>query len=103
MISEYRVYVVRGEIRAVCHYKGPSEGLGALDVTVVEEAVQTLCKSPEGEGLAGFGMDFAVLEEGTCLVEVNDGFSLGKYEGISGQDYTDLLVARWQSLMQSAA
>ncbi|CAE7325608.1 unnamed protein product [Symbiodinium sp. CCMP2592] len=99
MISEYRVYVVHREIRAICHYKGPSEGAGALDLNVVKEAVQTLCQSEEGHNLAGFGMDFAVLEEGTCLVEVNDGFSLGKYPGVSGKDYTDLLVARWHSLM----
>ncbi|CAE7259800.1 unnamed protein product [Symbiodinium microadriaticum] len=102
MISEYRVYVVHGEIRAICHYKGPSEGAGALDLTVVEEAVQTLCQSEEGQNLVGFGMDFAVLEAGTCLVEVNDGFSLGKYPGISGKDYADLLVARWHSLMTSS-
>ena len=29
-ISEYRVYVVDGEIRAICHYKGP-EDTGAID------------------------------------------------------------------------
>ena len=25
LISEYRVYVVDGEIRAICHYKGPQD------------------------------------------------------------------------------
>ena len=25
LISEYRVYVVDGEIRAICHYKGPKD------------------------------------------------------------------------------
>ena len=30
----------------------------------------------------------------TCLVEVNDGYSLGVYPGISGKDYTDLLISR---------
>ena len=25
LISEYRVYVVDGEIRAICHYKGPED------------------------------------------------------------------------------
>jgi hypothetical protein len=32
MISEYRVYVVNGTIRSVCHYKGPKDVLLDLDV-----------------------------------------------------------------------
>ena len=45
MISEYRVYVVEGEIRAVCHYKGPSRGDGAIDELVVEDAVRSLART----------------------------------------------------------
>jgi hypothetical protein len=37
----------------------------------------------------------------TCLVEVNDGYSLGWYEGLSGKDYTDLLITRWAELLKS--
>ena len=68
-----------------------------------------LCNSDEGKDLTGCGMDFAVMETQkenengksyiTCLVEVNDGFSLGRYEGINGKDYTDLLIARWKQLV----
>ena len=64
---------------------------------MVTSAVETFYKA---EGLAGFGMDFAIMtrDKGfrTCLVEVNDGYSLGRYEGLNGKDYTDLLIARWQ-------
>ena len=54
----------------------------------------------------GCGIDFAILriapdEHVTCLVEVNDGFSLGRYEGLSGKAYTDLLIARWEKLVGS--
>jgi len=102
MLSEYRAYVVEGEIRQVCHYIGKKEV--KLDMEVVKKAVNTLCKSEEGKHLRGFGIDFAVLEKDgkrvTCLIEVNDGFSLGKYEGLSGKDYTDLLVARWAELVR---
>eukprot|EP00971_Amphidinium_carterae_P328252 6460029-Amphidinium_carterae.1 len=35
----------------------------------------------------------------TGLVEVNDGFSLGHYAGISASDYTDLFIARWCELL----
>lgn len=101
-ISEYRVYVVDGEIRAICHYKGPEDDF--LDESVIKEAVSTLCNSEEGRDLTGMGMDFAVLKQPdgqilTCLVEVNDGYSLGLYPGLSGKDYTDLLISRWRRLV----
>ncbi len=53
-------------------------------------------------------MDFALVKKSssngeasyvTALIEVNDGFALGWYEGVSHEDYTDLLIARWQQLM----
>ena len=52
------------------------------------------------------GMDFAVVgnKDGsntTCLVEVNDGYSLGRYKGLSGKDYTDLLITRWRTLVNN--
>jgi len=121
MIVEYRVYVVDGTIRSICQYRGTptpiSSSSGSIDPTspklnieVVNKAVQTLSKNPEGQDLTGYGMDFAVIKDKkqdgvlvdtytTCLVEVNDGFSLGRYEGISGKDYTDLLIARWARLV----
>jgi hypothetical protein len=35
----------------------------------------------------------------TALIEVNDGYSLGCYEGLPDKDYVDMLIARWQQLM----
>jgi hypothetical protein len=77
-------------------------------MAVVEEAVQILFESKEGAELTGCALDFAVMQRlingeetrETCLVEVNDGYSLGRYEGLSGKDYTDLLVARWAQLVK---
>ena len=102
MLSEYRVYCVAGKPRAVCRYLGPEEP--ALDAAVVEEAARLLRESAEGAPLQGCGIDFAVmrLADGrvvTGLVEVNDGYSLGAYEGVSAKDYTDMLVARWARLV----
>lgn len=108
MISEYRVYIVDGKIRNVCQYRGPilegDVGYVKLDMNVVEQAVVTLCSSDEGKHLKGCGVDFAVMKKDdgslvTCLIEVNDGFSLGLYPGLSGKDYTDLLITRWHELM----
>lgn len=109
MISEYRAYVTNGKIVDVVQYRGPQdkdeEGYVALDMTVVNNAVDILFESEEGKELTGCGIDFAILriapeEYVTCLVEVNDGFSLGRYEGLSGKAYTDLLIARWEKLVE---
>ena len=107
--AEFRAYVVRGDVRAVCQYTGSPSAAAALDRGVVDSAVRTLIGSSEGRDLDGCALDFALLDPPvgaganpvTCLVEVNDGYSLGRYEGLSGRDYTDLLVARWQCLMQA--
>jgi hypothetical protein len=106
MVSEYRVYIVNGEIKAICRYKGPDDG--ALDLDVVRGAVETLSESDEGrEIIPGCGADFATVRISpgderlvTALIEVNDGYSLGAYDGLSGKDYTDMLIGRWRQLMK---
>jgi len=111
-VSEYRVYVVNGTIRCICHYKGSKEDRHALDMNIVEEAVRLLTSSHEGKQLTGCGIDFGIMkvvkDNGdeifvTSLVEVNDGYSLGAYKSLQGNDYTDLLIARWQSLINNSS
>lgn len=101
IVSEYRVYVVHGAVRSVCNYKGRADGEGAIDMAVVNGAVNALMAVAPAP--AACAIDFAVIRQGggvvTSLMEVNEAFSLGAYEGLSGRDYTDLLVARWQQLV----
>jgi hypothetical protein len=106
-VSEYRVYIVNWEIKATCHYKGLKDI--QLDLDIVKSAVNLFFQTDEGKNLTGCAIDFGVIKKGdnndinncylTSLIEVNDGFSLGMYEGISAKDYTDLLIARWKTLM----
>ena len=58
MVSEYRAYVVHGEVRAICHYMGDADL--KLDESVVQEAVQALTNSEEFSYLKGCSIDFAV-------------------------------------------
>jgi hypothetical protein len=96
--SEHRVYVVRGRIADVRPYRGDTAV--EPDRVVIEEAIALLEAS--GEGWAGYGIDFGVLSDGaTALVELNDGFGLGCYD-LEPPAYTDLLLARWAELVQSA-
>jgi len=94
-LSEYRVYVVDGNIQEIDHYAGNPDI--TLDVDCVQEAIQTLENS--GESFAGYAIDFGVLATGeTALVEMNDGFSIGAYD-ICAQKYTKMLMHRWRELM----
>ncbi|CAM9738508.1 unnamed protein product, partial [Heterosigma akashiwo] len=101
IVAEYRAYAVDGEVRACCHYKGPSTP--GPDMAVVGAAVRALAASAEGRALRGCGADFAVGRGGaataTGAVEVNDGYRWAPDAGLSGKDYTDVLVARWEGLV----
>lgn len=93
--SEYRVYVVNSEIRAVKYYGGDKQI--QVNLGVIAEAIQILNKA--GESKAGYAIDFGVLESGeTALIEFNDGYSVGAYE-VEAKDYTDMIIARWEELL----
>lgn len=93
--SEFRVYVVRSQIRGIHHYEG--DPLIQVNQDVVEDAIRILNES--GEAYAGYAIDFGVLDSGkTALIEMNDGFAVGAY-GVSAQDYTDMVWARWEELL----
>jgi hypothetical protein len=94
-LSEYRVYVVKGQIVGTGHYAGnPSI---AIDMPQAQEAVA--CFEASENAPAGYGIDFGVLRSGqTAMIEVNDGYSLGNY-ALSDELYADLIEARWTELM----
>lgn len=91
-----------------------------IDRSVVDSAARILHESPDGQSLKGCGMDFAIVKRKTrslvasvsasasigviddekeeeesyvtALVEVNDGISTGAYEGVSDEDFTDMIL-----------
>ena len=89
--SEWRVFVVEGEIIGLSHYQG--DHFVYPDSTTIKSAIADFKSAP-----AGYGIDFGVLSSGqTVLVEANDGYSLGSYS-LNSVDYTRLLEARWAEL-----
>src|SRR5262249_52988742 len=93
-LSEYRVFVIRGEVVGTRLYEG-DDGI-EIDRQVVNEAIALLEQS--NEKTAAYGIDFGVMSSGqTALIEWNDGFSLGSY-GLDKAIYTDLLITRWCEL-----
>jgi hypothetical protein len=67
------------------------------DENVVQEMADDFVNSPRG-----YCLDVGVLSTGeTALIEVNDGFSVGKY-GMSDDLYSELLITRWNELKNEA-
>lgn len=90
-VSEYRCFVLDGEVLGVKHYKG--DWSVALDRGMVDGAVRAYHSAP-----AAYALDFGVLASGeTALVEANDAFALGHY-GLQSVLYARMIEARWQEL-----
>ena len=89
--SEWRAFVVHGEILGLSHYQG--DCFVFTDAATIKSAIGKFQSAP-----AGYGIDFGILSDGrTVLVEANDGYSLGSYS-LNSVDYTRLLEARWAEL-----
>lgn len=102
LLSEWRVYVVRGSIRAIKFADYGGLRTVTPDESEIHQAVTTLVQA--GHAPAGFAIDFAVDSLGrTVLVEVNDGFSLGAYDDIDGAVYWDVIAARRSELLASSS
>lgn len=89
--SEWRVFVVSGEIVGMSNYQG--DCLVYPSARTIKAAIEDFRTAP-----AAYGIDFGVLSNGeTVLVEANDGYSLGSY-CLNPVDYSYLLEARWSEL-----
>ncbi len=93
ILTEYRAYVVDDVVVGLRHYDG--DGGVMVDARVIHDVLTALATSLP----AGCALDFAVLGDGrTVLLELNDGYALGRY-GLDGEAYADLLLARWTQLL----
>jgi len=91
ILSEFRVYVLDGEILGVKHYYGdwsltPSNGF-------VENMVKTYTTSP-----VAYGIDIGINREYAFVVECNDGCNLGNY-GLDSIHYGEMIVSRWLEIV----
>jgi hypothetical protein len=90
-VSEYRCPVINGEIKDFCHYSGDSDI--NIDKSLVQNMVKDFVNSPKA-----YCIDVGVLSNGeTALIEINDAFSIGKYN-MSNDVYAELLITRWNEI-----
>lgn len=92
LLSEYRSFILRGEILDVHRYKG-CWGL-APSRSVLEEAVDEM--TPHAPAAYCLDWGIAAWNE-TILVEMNDGFSFGGY-GLHPGYMSQMISARWYEL-----
>jgi ATP-grasp domain, R2K clade family 2 len=92
--SEYRVFVLDGEILGIRHYKGDMRRFP--DFAVIDRAIAAYSNAP-----AAYAIDFGIVEDGrTLLVETNEAYALGCY-GLQELRYSSLIERRWQELLAS--
>lgn len=90
-LSEWRAFVIRGQVQGLSHYAG--DPLLFPAAPVIRMAIAAYSQGP-----SGYAADFGVTRDGrTLLVEVNDGISLGN-GGLPAQTYARLLETRWREL-----
>lgn len=89
--SEYRAFILDGEIQDVRLYRGY---WGEVPFPRwVEEAVRAFKSAPRA-----YALDFGVTLGGrSLLVEVNDAYALGNY-GLRSIPYSQMIEARWKEM-----
>jgi hypothetical protein len=97
-LSEFRYYVIDGEVRGEGRYDDGPDDVPVPDYFMVMEMVETLSRQQDAP--AAYSLDVGVLSSGeTALVEVNDAWALGFYTGsLSYRDYIEMLWRRWDQL-----
>ena len=91
LLSEYRVYVLDGDILGVKHYYG--DWSLAPKREFVEEVVRSYKNAP-----VAYGVDIGVTSEYDCVIESNDGCNLGNY-GLDSIHYGEMIVSRWTEIV----
>lgn len=97
-LSEYRYYVIDGEVRGEGRYDDAPDNMPVPDYFKVGEMGAIMARSPDAP--AAFSLDVGVLNSGeTTLIECNDAWALGYYKGsLSHRDYIQMLWRRWMQL-----
>jgi hypothetical protein len=92
IVSEFRVYVLAGEILGVKHYYG--EWNVVPSIGFVNEVVKNYKPSP-----ISYGVDIGVdMQRRSFVIEANDGCNLGNY-GLDSIHYGEMIIARWVELL----
>lgn len=91
IVSEYRCYILNGQIIGVKHYKG--DPYLSLEESLVQEMVSEYTDCPNA-----YSMDIGITECGkNILIECNSGYSTGNY-GLSDVHYAKFLIRGYEDI-----
>jgi hypothetical protein len=94
-LTEYRVYILRGEIVGCQNYAG--DPFLSIDRVTTEVAIRDFQNS--GDAPVAYALDMGMRNDCcTRLVEANDAYSLGCYN-LAEDKYVNMLLARWGELV----
>ena len=82
ILSEYRVYVIGGEIEAISNYNGSA--LILPDTALINKA--NLLYSTQKNYPKSYSMDVMVTDRGTSIIEIHNYTSLGHYNTLFGSN-----------------
>ena len=92
-VSEYRCFVLNGELVGSKNYTGDFRIYP--DYNVIENAIKEYKIQP-----SAYSIDFGITRDGkTLLIEMNDGFGLSAY-GLNKIVYCKILESRWNEIMK---
>lgn len=94
-LSEWRVFVHRGEVVGIRGYKG--EPLRFPDPPTIRAMVARWADAP-----VAYALDVGIIDGGiTRMVEVNDCYALGSYD-LPSRVYAQMLADRWREIVTVA-
>lgn len=97
-LSEWRVYVADDVILDVRFADHGGDKRITPNMTMITNAVADLARA--GKTPRGYVIDFGVLDRGvTALIEMNDGFSFGAYDGLPAETHWVVTFNRWKELI----
>jgi ATP-grasp domain, R2K clade family 3 len=95
-VSEWRVYVAADVILDIRFANHGGDKSIKPDTAVITDAIMRLTQNGAPQG---YVIDFGVLDTGeTALVEMNDGFSFGAYDGLPAETLWVVMLNRWVEL-----
>lgn len=92
--SEFRVMVLNDQPQSVRFYKGN------VFVPPSENTINEMVEAMRQYEIAAYSLDVGVVNDQTCLVEVNDSYALGSY-GPESVMYSKMIEARWKQLRKN--
>lgn len=104
-LSEWRVYVADDVILDVRFVDHGGDRRITPNMAMITGAVEELART--GIAPRGYVIDFGVLDNSptncggvTALIEMNDGFSFGAYDGLQSETLWVVTLNRWMELVQ---